>query len=142
MWNFVFNRPDEGRIMEQVSEASRAKFEELLGILKIEYVKGEQFIPIKQAAKFAGIHQVALDMANYLMPRAGSEAARFKLGTPEMKENAESIYSMLMKDLQKAIKLLMSEKDGDFRYRVKTLQMPDVLVFWLEKRKRQVRKKK
>ncbi len=74
---------------------------ELPKTLKIDYVKGEAFVKLRDAAKLAGIPPAVLEMGQRLLKSGNTEGATFVLGTPELKAKADEIVKVFRSGLRK-----------------------------------------
>ena len=73
--------------------------------VKIDYVKGEAFIRLRDAAKLAGIPAPVLEMGQRLLKSGNTEGATFVLGTPELQAKANEIAQVFKSGLRKVGKV-------------------------------------
>jgi hypothetical protein len=105
----------------------KPKAVELPTTLKFETISGQRFVEIKAAAKLAGVHPVALEMAQKLLKDL-NQGARFVLADRKMEEKASAIEELFRAGLKKVAKAMgqrlavRSHKDGNS------------LVFWYDSR--------
>lgn len=94
--------------------------------VKWETVSGQPFVRVREAAKLANVHPVALEMGRKLLDNIGAGGAAFTLSTPAMKSNADAIAKMLRGGLKRVAKAFEPNK----KLRVKSHRDGDRLVFW------------
>ena len=92
---------------------------------KIEYIQGQPFLKLKEAAKLAGIHPVILEMGKRLLARPDVEGGVFPLKGPEMQKNADAIEQQFVWGLRKIAKALSA-----IPLRVKSVREEERLVFF------------
>lgn len=80
------------------------KWIEIPKSLKVEYVKGDAFVKLRDAAKLAGIPPVVLEMGQRLLRSGNTEGATFVLGTPDLKAKADDIMRVFKAGLRKVAK--------------------------------------
>jgi hypothetical protein len=95
--------------------------------LKVEYLTGDTAFKAQQVAALTGIPPIILEMGRTLIDEPG-KVARFKLGSTELRENADKIQEQFLAGLMRVATALSKE-----RLSTKGGRDGDQLVFWYVK---------